>query len=71
VALALLAQVGPLATTSINRSGAAPLTDPALIRAEFPDLPLLAGDYRSGEPSTVIRWQTGGWEVLRQGHIRI
>lgn len=71
VALALLAHVGPLATTSINRSGYPPLTDPAQIRSEFPQLALLAGDYRVGQPSTVVRWQAGNWEVLRQGQIKL
>jgi len=71
VALALLAQVGPLATTSINRSGHPPLTDPAQIQAEFPQLPLLAGEYRAGQPSTVARWREESWEVLRQGQIKL
>ncbi len=69
-ALNLLTQSGPLATTSINRSGAAPLLQPQQIREQFPDLPLLAGDYAAlGVPSTVLRWQARQWELLRLGAV--
>ncbi len=71
--LALLAQSGPLTTTSVNRSGQPPLTDPQMIQDLFPDLYLLKGAYGQGVPSTVIRWQTqghmSGWEVVRLGSV--
>ena len=81
----LLAQTGPLATTSVNRSGQPPLEDLGSIAAQFPELVLLSegaiadikaeiGDFAmtaSGVPSTVVRWQDGKWEVLRQGSVQI
>ena len=81
----LLSQTGPLATTSVNRSGQSPLEDMADIAAQFPELVLLShqaiaalkaamGDFAmtaSGVPSTVVRWQDGGWAVLRQGSVQV
>lgn len=81
----ILSKTGPLATTSVNRSGQAPLEDMADIAAQFPDLVLLSdaaiaaikaeiGDFAmtaSGVPSTVVRWQDDGWEVLRQGSVKV
>jgi len=81
----LLSQTGPLATTSVNRSGQSPLEEMADIAAQFPELVLLSeaaiaglkaeiGDFAmtaSGVPSTVVRWQDGGWEVLRQGSVQV
>ncbi len=83
VALSILKQTGPLATTSANRSGAPPLTDPQSVEATFPEIQVLAGwsvpglgRVSSGQPSTVLRWlrQPEGqsrWQVLRQGALRI
>jgi len=69
-ALALLTKTGPLATTSVNRSGQTPLLDPAHIQQTFPELGLLVADYAQiGIPSTVLRWNSPGWTVLRQGAI--
>lgn len=81
----LLAKTGPLATTSVNRSGQPPLEAMGDIAAQFPELVLLAdaaiadikaaiGDFAmtaSGVPSTVVRWQDDGWEVLRQGSVKV
>jgi L-threonylcarbamoyladenylate synthase len=81
----ILSRTGPLATTSVNRSGQSPLEDMADIAAQFPDLVLLSdeaiaaikaeiGDFgmtASGVPSTVVRWQDDGWEVLRQGSVKV
>ncbi|WP_204138697.1 L-threonylcarbamoyladenylate synthase [Halomicronema sp. CCY15110] len=81
----ILSQTGPLATTSVNRSGQSPLEDMADIATQFPELVLLSeaaiaaikakiGDFAmtaSGVPSTVVRWQPDGWEVLRQGSVQI
>lgn len=81
----LLTQTGPLATTSVNRSGQPPLEDMAAIAAQFPELLVLSdeaiaalkteiGEFTlsaSGVPSTVVRCQAGGWEVLRQGGVEV
>ena len=79
----LLARTGPLATTSVNRSGQPPLEIMADIEAQFPQLLTLSPDaiaaieaaigpilpMISGLPSTVVRWTGTGWEVLRQGAV--
>jgi L-threonylcarbamoyladenylate synthase len=74
----LLRATGVLATTSANRSGEAPLADPQAIAAAFPEAYVLdevdqmpPTQPASGTPSTVVRWQDGEWEVLRQGEITI
>ncbi len=75
----LLRETGPLATTSVNRSGEPALLTVSEIRKQFPTVLTLSDDaLRSigvvdpfvkadGIPSTVVRWTLGGWEVLRQG----
>ncbi len=77
-ACAILRQTGPLATTSVNRSGQPPLMTMTEIEQQFPevltlateDLNQLGGELTaSGIPSTVIRWWGDGWEVLRQGGV--
>ena len=81
----ILAHTGPLATTSVNRSGQPALEDMRDIAVQFPELLLLSQGAiaqlktqleafaltASGVPSTVIRWQAGGWQVLRQGSVQI
>lgn len=81
----ILAHTGPLATTSVNRSGQPALENMQDIAAEFPEILLLSeaaiadlktqlGDFpltASGIPSTVIRWQGRSWEVMRQGSVKI
>lgn len=82
VAIAILAQTGPLATTSANRSGQPALQTMAEIEAAFPQVfTLLPSEVNaltptsstaaSGIPSTVIRWNGTGWDVLRQGVVVI
>jgi L-threonylcarbamoyladenylate synthase len=69
----LLRATGPLATTSVNRSGEPALTDKVAIAAQFPDL-LLPEDFGppgSGQASTVLNWNGAGWEILRQGSVII
>ena len=78
-ARSILRATGPLATTSVNRSGEPALLTVSEIRQQFPAVltlsdealksigvvdPLVKAD---GIPSTVVRWTLGGWEVLRQG----
>jgi L-threonylcarbamoyladenylate synthase len=87
----LLERTGPMATTSINRSGQPPLETMTNIAQQFPEVtilskealgdvyPLLSGTkppssdrpQGSGLPSTVIRWQGQGWEILRQGEVQL
>ena len=68
MALEFLRHSGPLATTSINRSGQAPALSALEASQCFPDLAMLgplpwpAG---SGLPSEVRGWTPNGWQVLR------
>ncbi|MGK7910807.1 MAG: L-threonylcarbamoyladenylate synthase [Synechococcus sp.] len=70
IARQILQVTGPLATTSANLSGSAPLTSPAQIEATFPSVTVLDRPFpEAATPSSVVRWseteQT--WEILRQG----
>jgi L-threonylcarbamoyladenylate synthase len=84
IARAILSQTGPLATTSANRSGQPALQTLAEIEATFPEVLTLAPSELeqfevgqpsalpvSGTPSTVARWTGTGWEILRQGAVRL
>jgi L-threonylcarbamoyladenylate synthase len=77
IAQQILAQTGPMATTSANLSGQPALQTMAEIAAAFPEvltLKLLAGDKEpvgSGLASTVAQWQGEGWQILRQGKIKL
>lgn len=68
---ALLRLSGPLATTSVNRSGEPPARTAAEAAAQFPELPLLAPvpwPQACGQASTVLAWRPeGGWQLLRAG----
>lgn len=78
----LLRCTGPLATTSVNRSGEPAALDAAGAAARFPGLPRLAPlpwPAGSGHASTVLAWQPsqsaampqwsshGEWRLLRSG----
>jgi L-threonylcarbamoyladenylate synthase len=75
-ARSLLQQTGPLATTSINRSGQPALTQWAEIQEQFPQVltPVQAEwqlpDNPDPQPSTVVKWQPGGWQILRSGAVK-
>ncbi|NEO82680.1 MAG: L-threonylcarbamoyladenylate synthase [Spirulina sp. SIO3F2] len=78
LALALLQQTGPLATSSANRSGEPPLLTMTAIATAFPPVWVLAAPnldphqaVGSGQPSTVVEWQASGWQVLRSGSVTI
>ncbi|MBE9124084.1 L-threonylcarbamoyladenylate synthase [Tychonema sp. LEGE 07199] len=77
LALKILEQTGPLATTSANLSGQAPRSSVAEIEAQFPEvLTLVAAELTtattaSSVPSTVAKWIGGDWEILRQGAIEL
>ncbi len=78
----LLRHTGPLATTSVNRSGEPALLTIEEIRSQFPELYTLSDstlqshnqspDLPSiGTPSTVIQWTGSGWQLLRQGSVEV
>lgn len=86
IARHILTQTQPLATTSVNRSGQPPLETLEAINAEFPEvLTLHAAELNnlqsslnpessqpsSSLPSTVAKWTGNGWEILRQGGVRV
>ena len=75
VALALLSETGPLATTSANLSGQPALTEVSAITKTFPSALTLKPEHyqstASGIPSTVAKWTSHGWQILRQGKIRL
>jgi len=76
IALEILAATGPLATTSANLSGEAPLETMTAIETTFPDVITLdfpqAGEkIGNGQPSTVAKWTENGWTILRQGNIQL
>jgi L-threonylcarbamoyladenylate synthase len=77
IACQILAQTGPLATTSANLSGQPPLSTMAEIEAVFPHVLTLAPtelqsiNPESGVPSTVAKWTSKGWQILRQGAINL
>lgn len=77
LALKILEQTGPLATTSANLSGQSPRLSVAEIEAEFPEvLTLVPSELptaitASSLPSTVAKWTGGNWEILRQGAIEL
>ncbi|MEH2303075.1 L-threonylcarbamoyladenylate synthase [Nostoc sp.] len=77
IAQTILAQTGPLATTSANFSGQPPLQTIAEIEVQFPKVLTLATTKYQGEilgvgvPSTVAKWTGINWQILRQGAIKL
>ncbi|MDZ8242035.1 MAG: L-threonylcarbamoyladenylate synthase [Nostoc sp. ChiQUE01a] len=77
IAQTILAQTGPLATTSANFSGQPPLQTMVEIAAQFPNVVTLAATESHeqtlglGIPSTVAKWTGINWEILRQGAIKL
>ena len=76
LALKILEQTGPLATTSANVSGQPPLESVAEIEAQFPEVLTLVpseltATTASSLPSTVAKWTGSDWEILRQGAIEL
>jgi L-threonylcarbamoyladenylate synthase len=77
IARRILAQTGPLATTSANLSGEPPLPTMAEIGLRFPQVVTLECDRQepnppaSGVPSTVAKWTGCSWEILRQGVVQL
>jgi L-threonylcarbamoyladenylate synthase len=73
VAQTILAQTGPMATTSANLSGQPALEKKAEIESQFPEvLTLESIEYQGlGIPSTVAKWTGKDWQILRQGSIKL
>ncbi len=78
IAIAILSETGPLATTSANRSGEPPLQTIAEIEEQFPEVLTLQTTeleavklVTTGVPSTVAKWTQGRWEILRQGAVQL
>ncbi|MBN3895525.1 MAG: L-threonylcarbamoyladenylate synthase [Nostoc sp. NOS(2021)] len=77
IAQTILAQTGPLATTSANFSGQPPLQTMAEIETQFPKVLTLATTEYQGEmpgmgvPSTVAKWTGINWQILRTGAIKL
>ncbi|MBW4451589.1 MAG: L-threonylcarbamoyladenylate synthase [Nostoc indistinguendum CM1-VF10] len=76
IAQAILAQTGPLATTSANFSGQPPLQSMAEIEVQFPNVLIATTEYQGempgvGIPSTVAKWTGINWQILRQGAIKL
>lgn len=76
IAQQILEKTGVLATTSANLSGQPPLEFTADIAEAFPEIAVLdgraleqSGKIGSGQPSTVVQWSAGTWQVLRQGAV--
>jgi tRNA threonylcarbamoyl adenosine modification protein (Sua5/YciO/YrdC/YwlC family) len=68
LARALCHRVGPLAVTSANRHGEAPLTSAAAVRAVFGDaVPVVDGGRCDRPPSTVVAVRPDGLHQLRAG----
>ena len=72
----ILAQTGPLATTSANFSGQPPLKTMNEIDAQFPQVLTLAPSELAtvtaaiGLPSTVVKWMGNHWKILRSGAVK-
>lgn len=74
IARLILEQTGPLATTSINRSGQQALTRLETIESEFPEVFVPLADFwpkpkADAIASTVVEWHNQGWITHRQGAV--
>ena len=68
----LVVRTGPLAVTSANEHGEAPMTSDDAVREGFADADVDAfvnGGVRNGVVSTVVRCRDDGYEILRVGAI--
>ena len=72
IARDLLMETGPLATTSANISGEAPVKDALEASIQFPGIPILGPvpwPNSSGMASTIVKWEEGRWNLLRTGSV--
>lgn len=75
IACSILAETGPLATTSANLSGQSALLTMTEIAKQFPQVLTLSDTQCQdtaaiGVPSTVIKWNGNNWDILRQGALK-
>ena len=78
IAITILSQTGPLATTSANYSGEPSLQTMAEVEKVFPYVLTLQPSEVApvkpitiGIPSTVAQWTGNGWKILRQGSVQL
>ncbi len=77
LALEILKQTGPLATTSLNLSGQLPLERLEEIAQVFPSVLVPTAQLWvlppniNRTPSTVAQWSGEGWSILRQGLVTL
>lgn len=74
IAHTILQQTGPLATTSINKSGQDALISLEQIEQEFPKVLTPEEKFwpknpQPSQPSTVVEWQENDWVIHRQGSV--
>jgi L-threonylcarbamoyladenylate synthase len=68
----LMRVTGPLITTSANKHGQPPCTNPDDVRAALgDDIAILDGGLRNGQPSTVVDATQDPVRVLRQGAVLV
>lgn len=66
--LDIMAQTGPLFVTSANKSGMEPLTKPDEI-SQLLNVPVLEGELGSNIASTIVKYDDGKIEIIREGAI--
>jgi L-threonylcarbamoyladenylate synthase len=71
IARDILAQTGVLATSSANLSGQPALLTARDIDHHFPTVAVLDIDGAGGQPSTIVAWRDGNWQLLRVGIVNI
>ena len=87
VARYILTLASPMATTSVNRSGEPPLETLTDINTQFPEIltltsaelaelestlaPFDSAPIKTGTPSTVAKWTGKGFQILRQGEVKL
>ncbi|MCY7286562.1 MAG: L-threonylcarbamoyladenylate synthase [Cyanobacteria bacterium CAN_BIN43] len=87
VARYILTLASPMATTSVNRSGEPPLETLTDINTHFPEIltlvsaelaelqstlaPFDSAPIKTGTPSTVAKWTGKGFQILRQGEVKL
>ncbi len=78
IAIAILSETGPLATTSANYSGEPPLETMVEVEKVFPHVLTLqltdvvqAKPITTDIPSTVAQWTGNSWNILRQGSVQL
>lgn len=66
----LLERTGPLASTSANRSGEPPITEPKHLARDLQDAldGLVDGGPRNGEPSTIVDFTADEPRFIREAH---